>query len=103
MHGPPNGSVSVVPAEAASRTSSADPLPIQPPPGRGVELLFSRQALVQLLRTAVPGLTTVAQPIQALGEHAANILIEQIETPQQEVKKMVLECTLIVRGSTDQV
>jgi len=50
-----------------------------------------------------PGLTTVAQPIRALGERAAKILIEQIEEPQQEVQKVVLECSLVLRGTTNSV
>ncbi|MCP4397966.1 MAG: LacI family transcriptional regulator [bacterium] len=50
-----------------------------------------------------PGLTTVAQPIRTLGERAANILIEQIEEPQHDVQKVVLKCSLIVRGTTDPI
>jgi DNA-binding LacI/PurR family transcriptional regulator len=58
---------------------------------------------IPLASLVEPGLTTVAQPIKALGEHAANILIEQIEEPQKEVQKIVLECSLILRGSTDPI
>jgi DNA-binding LacI/PurR family transcriptional regulator len=48
-----------------------------------------------------PGLTTVAQNIQELGRCAAEMIIKKIKQPDMENQKIVLDCELIVRGSTD--
>ncbi|MEG0920526.1 MAG: LacI family DNA-binding transcriptional regulator [Comamonas sp.] len=47
-----------------------------------------------------PGLTTVAQPTDALGQAAANCLIERIQGLQSPARKVELPGTIIVRGST---
>ncbi len=47
-----------------------------------------------------PGLTTVAQPTDALGQAAANCLIERIQGLQSPPRKVELPGTIIVRGST---
>lgn len=47
-----------------------------------------------------PGITTVAQPTDALGQAAANCLIERIQGLQHPARKVELPGTLIARGST---
>ena len=47
-----------------------------------------------------PGLTTVAQPTDALGQAAANCLIERIQGLQSPARKIELPGILITRGST---
>lgn len=55
-----------------------------------------------MARYAAPGLTTVAQPFEAVGARAVGRLIGLIESPggQEEPSKYLLEPELIVRGST---
>lgn len=48
-----------------------------------------------------PGLTTVAQPTDALGQAAATCLIERIHGLQSPARTIELPGTLMVRGSTD--
>lgn len=45
-------------------------------------------------------LTTISQDVQTMGEKAAELMLERIEHPQGECKKIILEPTLIVRRST---
>ena len=45
-------------------------------------------------------LTTISQDVQTMGEKAAELMLERIENPQGECKKIILEPTLIVRRST---
>ena len=59
---------------------------------------FDNIPLASLLE---PGLTTVAQKIHELGRCAAEIIIQKIKQPEMEDRKVVLDCELIVRGSTD--
>jgi LacI family transcriptional regulator len=47
----------------------------------------------------VPGLTTVAQPIEELGRTAMAKLIELVRNPETVTTNEVLPVTLIVRGS----
>lgn len=47
-----------------------------------------------------PPLTVVAQPTYALGEAAAQLLVERIHNPSRPVRKLMLEASLIVRAST---
>ena len=47
-----------------------------------------------------PGLTTVAQPTDALGQAAAQCLIERIQGKHSPARKIELPGTIIVRGST---
>ncbi len=48
-----------------------------------------------------PGLTTIAQKIDELGRCAAEIIIQKIKEPEMESRKVLLDCELIIRGSTD--
>lgn len=53
--------------------------------------------------TSTPPLTTVRQPIQEMGEAAANLLIDFIRSGSKEFKTITLPTELIVRKSTDRV
>ncbi len=57
---------------------------------------------IPLTRQVVPALTTVSQPTENQGRLAAEFLLDRIERPDEDVapRNLVLECTLIVRGST---
>ncbi|HUN06839.1 MAG TPA: LacI family DNA-binding transcriptional regulator [Aggregatilineales bacterium] len=48
----------------------------------------------------IPSLTTVAQPIRAMGQEAARLVLEQIEYPDFEPEHVVLPTHLVVRDST---
>ena len=48
----------------------------------------------------VPQLTTVAQPFVEMGTTAVELLLKQMESPDQEPAKAVLPTRLVVRGST---
>jgi LacI family transcriptional regulator len=48
----------------------------------------------------IPSLTTVAQPIQAMGEEAARLVLEQISAPRHECERVVLKTAMVVRNST---
>jgi len=50
--------------------------------------------------TATPPLTTIRQPIHDMGEAAANLLIEIIESGSKEVHCVTLPTELVVRNST---
>ncbi len=45
-------------------------------------------------------LTTISQHVKTMGETAAKLMLERIEHPQGEYKRIILEPTLIVRKST---
>ena len=45
-------------------------------------------------------LTTVSQHGKEMGEKAAELILRRIQTPDAEYKKIILDPTLIVRGST---
>ena len=47
-----------------------------------------------------PSLTTIAQPVEAFGEHCVNMLVDIIDDNELEEKKLVLPHQLIVREST---
>jgi LacI family fructose operon transcriptional repressor len=47
-----------------------------------------------------PGLTVIAQPVAEMGHAAMELLLERLETPGGAVRKLVLEGTCVVRGST---
>jgi LacI family transcriptional regulator len=49
--------------------------------------------------SANPPLTTVRQPLRALGTKVVNILIEHIENPDDNTKKIFLDAELIIRKS----
>jgi LacI family transcriptional regulator len=48
----------------------------------------------------VPGLTTVHVPINEFGSVAARLLLEQIDTGEQEPKRVIFAPELVIRGST---
>lgn len=50
--------------------------------------------------TITPTLTTVRQPIQGMGEAAAHLLIEIIESGSKEFHRITLPTELVVRNST---
>lgn len=47
-----------------------------------------------------PGLSTIAQPMRALGETAARLLLRRLAEPGVEVPGVLLEHQLVLRGST---
>ncbi|MGS0743198.1 LacI family DNA-binding transcriptional regulator [Glaciimonas sp. GG7] len=47
-----------------------------------------------------PGLTTIAQPMRALGETAANLLLQRLSAPSTPVHSVLLNHHLVLRGST---
>jgi len=47
-----------------------------------------------------PPLTTIAQPIQEIGERSVDLLIEQIQTKENLRQRVILMPDLVVRGST---
>lgn len=57
---------------------------------------------IPLTRRVIPALTTVSQPTENQGQLASEFLLGRIEQPDQEVqsRNLILECTLIARGST---
>ena len=57
---------------------------------------------VPLASETNPGLTTIRQPIAQQGQKAAEFLLSRIEKPTdvQEPRKVMLDCELVVRGST---
>ena len=48
-----------------------------------------------------PMLSSVAQPLDRMGETAARLLLEKIQDPASENRTVVLEGLLNVRGSSD--
>lgn len=58
---------------------------------------FDDLSLAQLVQ---PALTTIRQPLRAMGEQAATRLLEAIETGQPPLQDVCLTPELIVRGST---
>lgn len=54
-------------------------------------------------RTAHPALSTVAQPVDLMGREVVNLLIDQIESGQNIVKRIIHEPNLIIRDSTAKV
>jgi DNA-binding LacI/PurR family transcriptional regulator len=50
---------------------------------------------------AIPGLTTIRQPIEEIGQRAAHLLIDMIEglVSSDETSEIILEPELVVRGS----
>ena len=54
---------------------------------------------ISLAEHVSPGLTTVRQPLRALGATAASLLIERICGDRTEPHHLVLETELVVRGS----
>lgn len=53
-----------------------------------------------LAKIVHPALTTVAQPMQELGQRTLELLIYAIESGTQPAEKIVISPTLVVRGST---
>lgn len=55
---------------------------------------------VYIAEAMCPSITTVAQPIEALGRAAVEVLLERIANPARTQTRVVLEPTLIAREST---
>ena len=55
---------------------------------------------IPLAAQVIPGFTTVAQPIYAMGERAAELLLRRIQTPDAPITELRLPTTLQVRGSS---
>ncbi|MQA01613.1 MAG: substrate-binding domain-containing protein [Streptosporangiales bacterium] len=47
----------------------------------------------------VPALTTVRQPVEAIGRHAVEWLVSQVSSPKEEARRLVLDTALVTRGS----
>ena len=47
-----------------------------------------------------PPLTVIAQPTYALGEAAAQLLVDRIHNPLRPIRKVMLEASLVIRAST---
>jgi DNA-binding LacI/PurR family transcriptional regulator len=54
----------------------------------------------QLMTCAAPPLTTVRQPIEAMGRSAVELLVSQIEGAEVSADELLFEPELVVRGST---
>jgi len=50
--------------------------------------------------SALMGLTTIRQPVETIGELAANAVLETIQSPARPVSQQVVETELIVRSTT---
>lgn len=56
---------------------------------------------IMMAKVSNPPLTTVSQPIYAMGQEAAELLIQNItQGPREVKKKIVLPTKLVIRGST---
>jgi LacI family transcriptional regulator len=55
---------------------------------------------VEVARVTTPTLTTISQPLQALGHHAVSMLYRQIEGQPLEASRIELSTRLVVRQST---
>lgn len=66
-------------------------------PGQVAVVGFDNISLCEIIE---PSLTTVAQPIGALGRAAAEIIIESIETGKIKKRRVVMDCEVVVRDST---
>lgn len=55
---------------------------------------------VEMCEYVTPRLTTIAQPIEELGEAAAQLLMKRIKEPDKEAEDISLPVTLIERHST---
>lgn len=55
-----------------------------------------------IVYTSLKGIniTTVSQHVREMGEHAARLVLKQLNNPEASPERIILEPTLIVRGST---
>lgn len=67
-------------------------------PGRVSVMGFSES---QSALVTVPALSSVAQPLEEMGKTAARLLLEKIEDPACKSRKVVLNASLNIRGSSD--
>ncbi|MGH8936575.1 MAG: LacI family DNA-binding transcriptional regulator [Acidimicrobiia bacterium] len=65
----------------------------------GVHLAVSGWDDILAARLITPPLTTVRQPMRQLGSTAARLLIERIENPRREARRVVLPTTPVIRAS----
>ncbi|MCY7349233.1 MAG: substrate-binding domain-containing protein [Cytophagaceae bacterium] len=64
---------------------------------------FSNDPIAAVIET---GITTVAQPVDEIGQHAARLLLKQLAASDDEhvgVETVVLPTHLVIRGSTVRV
>jgi LacI family transcriptional regulator len=66
-------------------------------PGQVAVVGFDNISLCEII---VPSLSTIAQPIGALGRAAAEIIIDSIETGKIKKRRVVMDCELVIRDST---
>ncbi|HEX8611052.1 MAG TPA: LacI family DNA-binding transcriptional regulator [Telluria sp.] len=55
---------------------------------------------VEIAAQIDPGLSTIAQPMRALGETAARLLLQRLAAPRDEIGGVLLPHQLVLRGST---
>lgn len=55
---------------------------------------------IPLATYSVPALTTIGQPIYAMGEAATQVILDRLRNPDRAAQTVTLESTLIVRRST---
>ncbi len=53
-----------------------------------------------LAATTVPGLTTIAQPVEKIAKQTVDILVEEIKEKKRTKKKILFNPELIIRGTT---
>jgi LacI family transcriptional regulator len=58
---------------------------------------------VELGELLTPALTTVVQPIEAIGRRAVNLIVEQVENGKIEQKETILPVSLKIRETTKQM
>lgn len=58
---------------------------------------------VELSGLMAPPLTTVAQPIEAIGRRAVSLILEQVENGKIEQRENVLPVTLKIRETTKEL
>ncbi len=58
---------------------------------------------IQVAQWTVPGLTTMQQPIQEIGNKVAEMLIEQIQTGALSQSSLLLPAALLIRQSVNQI
>lgn len=55
---------------------------------------------IDIAQFMTPALTTVAQPIEDIGERALQLIMKKIEKPLSNVEKMILPNSLVIRETT---
>jgi DNA-binding LacI/PurR family transcriptional regulator len=55
---------------------------------------------ISLASHAIPRLTTLAQPVETIGQTITDLLLRQLQTPDQPLERIVLDTKLVIREST---